>query len=128
MLFLLLSFVFSIKNLKVTFANREILRKEYIMSRISENKYDVYIKNFKIIWHYAFSKNNQIASIVFLDSNTLNTSIAQYVFYGCDELILVVISNSVVSIGEYAFSNCKKLKNITFSKDSIIMHLMNALN
>lgn len=40
------------------------------------------------------------------------TSIGPYLFYKCDKLTDVTLSNSITSIGESAFSNCSNLQDI----------------
>ena len=40
------------------------------------------------------------------------TSISQYAFWNCKGLISVIIPNSVTSIGDYAFSGCDELTSV----------------
>ena len=42
--------------------------------------------------------------------------VADYAFYGCDELAKVSMSDSVETIGKGAFQNCPKLAELTLSK------------
>lgn len=46
------------------------------------------------------------------------THIKQKMFYGCDQLVSVEISNTVTEIEAYAFQNCKNLRKITFEEGS----------
>ena len=64
---------------------------------------------------YAFSCNN-IKSIIISDSVT---SIGDSAFSGCSSLENITIPDSVTSIGDYAFSGCSSLESITIP-DSVI--------
>ena len=63
----------------------------------------------KVIYREAF-KNLNITSVVIPDSIT---SIGDYAFYECRSLTSVTIPDSVTSIGEGAFSYCTSLTSVT---------------
>ena len=48
-------------------------------------------------------------------------SIGNYAFEGCEHLYNVIIPGSVVSIADYAFANCKFLSNVIISNGVIII-------
>ena len=49
------------------------------------------------------------------------TSIKEFAFSSCKELISITLSNNIVKIGEYAFHCCKNLKSIIFSDNITII-------
>jgi uncharacterized repeat protein (TIGR02543 family) len=61
-----------------------------------------------------FSKKTTITSITISDSVT---SIGAYAFYGCTGLTSVTIPNSVTAIGNYTFYGCSSLTSITLPND-----------
>ena len=66
--------------------------------------------NIKYIPQNFFDGNKQIKE--FTISNSV-TSIGDWAFNACSELTSVTIPNSVINIGEQAFYDCSKLKSIT---------------
>ena len=65
-----------------------------------------------------FRNNLNIVSITF-EEGSLVSSIADYAFNGCNNLELVHLPASVVTIGSNAFLECAKLKNVTIENGSI---------
>ena len=53
-----------------------------------------------------------VTDIVFSDNVT---SIGNYAFNNCSDIVSVAIGNNVTSIGSYAFSKCTNLKNVAIS-------------
>lgn len=67
----------------------------------------------RYIYSYEFSDGN-IEKIVFSDSVE---SIGDYAFSDCENLVNISIPNNVTRIGEWAFLNCSNLKKIKLSKN-----------
>ncbi len=65
---------------------------------------------------YAFYYSSNLTSITFSENSQL-TSIGEWAFSGCENLISVTIPKSATSIGERAFSGCDNLMSITFNKN-----------
>ena len=61
------------------------------------------------IGEYAFAGCSNLMSVVIGDNVT---TIGEYAFYNCYSLTSVVIGNSVTTIGEYAFYNCDNLTSM----------------
>ena len=59
--------------------------------------------------HHLYLNGEEIKDLVIPNSVT---SIGDYAFYTCSELITLTIPNSVTSIGEKAFSYCEKLEEV----------------
>lgn len=68
---------------------------------------DIYTSNNHAPW---FENRNSITSII-MENDV--TSIGDYAFYSCINLISITISNNVTSIGDSAFQSCASLENIT---------------
>ena len=51
------------------------------------------------------------------------TSIANHIFYYCNELTSIVIPNSVTSIGSGAFGGCHNLTSVTFGENSQLISI-----
>jgi hypothetical protein len=62
------------------------------------------------IGNYAFYGCNQLVSI---DIPSSVTSIGNYAFYGCNQLVSIDIPSSVTSIGNYAFNGCTSLATVS---------------
>ena len=60
--------------------------------------------------HHLYMNGNEIINLVIPNSVT---SIGNYAFSECTGLTSVTIPNSVTSIGEYAFSGCRGLSSVT---------------
>ena len=58
-----------------------------------------------------FRQNSSIIKSVIIENGV--TSIGNYSFSGCANLINITIPNSVTSIGSYAFSDCTSLTSVT---------------
>ncbi len=64
---------------------------------------------------YAYKGNMPKDTTVAFREGT--TVIADYFFEDCDELVEVIMPDSVVDIGSCLFRNCKKLKSVKFSEN-----------
>ena len=65
------------------------------------------------IGDYAFYNCSELISVILPDSVT---SIGDFAFAGCSNLTVIEISDSVTSIGDYAFRGCYNLTSITLGK------------
>lgn len=61
----------------------------------------------------AFYRCSNLKNVAFSDSVM---SIGDYAFSGCSSLTSVIMPNSMTSIGENVFRDCSNLKNVTFSE------------
>ena len=59
--------------------------------------------------------DNELVTSLVIPNTVLN--IGNYAFYGCENLTNLVIPDSVTSIGEGAFENCKDLKSVTIPEN-----------
>ena len=69
----------------------------------------------------AFYRCNQIMQIILPDSVKV---IEDYAFYGCESLMQVVIGSGVERIGRQAFYNCKKLATVILGSYDFDLHEM----
>ena len=65
-----------------------------------------------------FVDNTEIIIPEYSPDGDIVTTIASYVFYGCDNLEYVEIPASVTMIGDSAFYNCYNLRTVSFADDS----------
>ena len=83
-----------------------------------------YQLNYKVLDHNieitGFTKTSSASSVNVVIPNTINgysvTSIGAYAFSGKD-ISSVIIPDTVISLGNYSFYNCSKLKTVTLSKN-----------
>ena len=85
---------------------------------VFENAINVVIPNTVTEIGTEFRNNLNIVSITF-EEGSLVSSIADYAFNGCNNLELVHLPTSVVTIGNDAFLECAKLKTVTIENGSI---------
>ena len=69
------------------------------------------------IYSYAFSKNNNIKTVVIPDKVT---AIGSGAFSNCESLLLVDVSNSVETVGGFAFYYCTSLSVVGFNRNTKI--------
>ena len=69
----------------------------------------IYLDNFAQIGSGAF-KNK--ANLFYVEHTSKFTEMANHIFEGCYNLVDVVLNDNLVSIGDYAFSQCSKLTNV----------------
>lgn len=91
-----------------------IAHKSVKSTRVTPNL--VFNPNDFVIKNGVLKKYRGNSSVVVIPDSV--TSIGEYAFYDCSRLTSIVIPNSVTSIGRYAFSSCTGLTSITIS-DSV---------
>lgn len=56
-----------------------------------------------------YVNNEEILNLIIPETVTY---IGKYTFYGCENLLNIALPNTLISIGEFAFSNCKNLTSM----------------
>lgn len=125
MLLLLLSFICSdyLDGDNLTFENHRVLSQNYVEKKINNNVSHIIFKNVIQVDDFAFFRCFSLKLITFTQSP--KTIICRFAFSQCKNLQSLIIPNFVILIGDYTFSHCDNLVEVTFLNQSTIKSLGN---